>query len=318
MSVSGVDALNGFITNRVSGDRLIIKNNELYLVNKKQISFWSCLKAKFGRGNASMKKVAAFVHENRNNFFPQEDKDMSIQNKKDFNDFIKAYNRKRVYIHKFAKKVGLIEAESITFFGKEEWAKVGIDVKDAPPILPDLKQIYTSPCPIWPGKTIGETHMLVLIPKMLGEKETTVSRLRKLGFKGFTGKDVYYGYSRILKEYDGHDKITSSYWVLMTKDVLPGSLGKRYEKIVKPDNYSAPRVVEANVCILTQYLRNKKITDETNLLFNKVYTWCENTNNYSDRPVIGRCNENGFNLYYDAQKSARHMGLAVVQRLPTF
>lgn len=31
-------------------------------------------------------------------------------------------------------------------------------------LSPNIAEILASPCPIWPGKTVGETHKLVLVP----------------------------------------------------------------------------------------------------------------------------------------------------------
>lgn len=312
---TGVDAIHSFLTRKTHGDRLIIKNNEIYLVDKGQVSFWNCLRAKFGLGGkASMKKIAKFVHDNRNNLFPQEDKDTSIENRKKFNELIKTYNLKRATF-KVAKKVGKIEAETITFFGKEEWAKVGIDVKDAPPVPPNLKKIYNSPCPIWgkDGKTtIGDTHMVVLVPKMLGNQPTTINRLKKLGEKYFNNPYDFHTHDRILKEEDGHSDIKNSYWVLMTKKVIPGEQDNPLEDII-PDGYERPSLIEANVCMLSQYLRGRVLTDKSTYLFRNIHIICSQKNINGTHAVIGHCDEKGLNLCFPS--SYNSSGVAVLKKL---
>ena len=313
---TGIEAINNFLTNQTPGFRLIIKKKEIHFVNRRQISFWSCLKAKFGRGNASMKKIAAFIHDNRNNLFPEEDKGVSIRNRKDFNKFLTKYNKNRIFTFKVAKKIGKIGAGTITFFGKEDWAKVGIYVKDAPPVPPNLKQIYTSPCPIWPGKTIGETHMVVLVPKMLGDKPTTINRLKKLGEKYFSDPLGYHIYDRILSDDDGHRHIKNSYWILMTKETLPWWDFKSDKKPLDaiPKGYECPSLIEANVCVLSQYLRGRTLTDKSNYLFHKEAIICSQKNIEGTHAIIGHCDEYGLSLV-TATSSYNGSGVAALKKL---
>lgn len=309
---TGIDAIQSFLTRHMPRDRLIIKNKEIHLIDKSQVSFWSCLKAKFGRGNVSMKKVAEFVHINRNSLFPQDDRATSIQNRRVFNDFIKDYNRNK-FSWKTARKIGKTEVESITFFGKEDWGKIGIKVKDAPPLPSDIKQIYRSPCPVWPGKTVGETHMLVLIPKMLGDKPITMNRLRKLACEYFLNKTFYYNWEKIFKEEDGSEDINQSYWILMTKEVLPDSSDYDGYCII-PKNYKSPKLVEASICILTQYLKGKKFTDKSSFCFHDTLTLCNETNKRGEIPIVGKCDEKGFYVHYISERKISPE-FAVVRRL---
>lgn len=180
--VIGIDAIQQYVHNKSPDDYFIIQNKELHLVNKKTLSGWTCFKAKFGCGEASMKKVAAHINKNRNNLFPDDNKPGSIHNKNAINDFITGYNVNRTFSFKKGKNIKAIEAETIAIFGAKQWAKVGIKVKDAPPIPANLQQLYSAPCPIWKNenKTVGDTHILFLVPKKLNDKNTTVNRIRKI------------------------------------------------------------------------------------------------------------------------------------------
>ncbi len=311
----GIDAINQYLNNKTAGDRFIIQNNELHLVNKGNISGWTCFKAKFGFGEASMRKVASFINRNRNNLFPDETKDESINNKNAINNFIKGYNANRTFSFKKGKHIKDIEAETIAFFGVKEWAKAGFKVKDAPPIPANLKQIYSAPCPIWKNenKTVGETHIHFLVPKMLIDKKTTVNRLRKIT-KKVCPLHYFKPKFKVPKWEDGHKSIKQSYWVLMTKNVVPLSRGIAFDWKHVPDNYDLPYLIEADVCLLTQFLRGRVLTDQSKLMFdNEDSTYCHEVDNHGDRAIVGDCNHKGYALGFFMPTI--QCGMAAVQRL---
>ena len=110
----------------------------------------------------------------------------------------------------------------------------------------------------FPGINIRETHVLVRMPKGL-----TLKSLGELAKKYFSQYSDGYRFiwSAIVQEL-GDKSIDKSHWVLMTKDVLPGSRNKSYgeqQKIVADlaekslISYEVPETLESAACILSQY-----------------------------------------------------------------
>ena len=129
----------------------------------------------------------------------------------------------------------------------------------------------------FPGKSIRETHILVRMPKGL-----TVKKLGELAKKYFPSningyKDIR---DRIIDEL-GDKSVEESFWLLMTKEVLPGSRNKSYEQqkttvaelaATTGAPYQVPTALEAATCILAEYSRSK------NRLFNDspwTFTHCK-------------------------------------------
>ncbi|MBA3815732.1 MAG: hypothetical protein H0X29_04270 [Parachlamydiaceae bacterium] len=59
-------------------------------------------------------------------------------------------------------------------FGESEWAALCGRVDPAPSLPPDFYDIWNGPCPIYSGKKISETHMLVYIPATIDGKPFTL------------------------------------------------------------------------------------------------------------------------------------------------
>ena len=140
----------------------------------------------------------------------------------------------------------------------------------------------------FPGKSIRETHVLVIMPKGL-----TIKKLGELAKKYFPSNTDGYRYiwSTIVDEL-GDKPADESIWLLMTKDVLPGSRSKSYSQqknivaeLAKKTgvSYQVPTTLEAATCILAEYSRSE------NRLFSDrpwTYTHCqENVQGY--RMIVG-------------------------------
>jgi F-box-like len=140
----------------------------------------------------------------------------------------------------------------------------------------------------FPGKSIRETHVLVRMPK-----ELTIKKLGELAKKYFPSNTDGYRYiwSAIVDEL-GDKPADESIWLLMTKDVLPGSRSKSYgqqktiiDELAKTTGvpYQVPTTLEAATCILAEYSRSE------NRLFSDspwTYTRCqENVQGY--QMVVG-------------------------------
>jgi hypothetical protein len=182
--------------------------------------------------------------------------------------------------------------EEYPSFGESEWTTLCGRVDPAPSLPHDFSDIWNGPCPIYSGKKISETHMLVYIPATVDGKPFTLNKLGQIAKRFFPQNDKGYrsiGF-HIVDELG--DKPIKSRWVLMTKDALPGSRNKSYaeqQNIVakladKSLGYEVPDTLEATTCILVQFFYDSKIR-----LFNDkpwTYTRCkENVQGY--QMVVG-------------------------------
>jgi NLR family CARD domain-containing protein 3 len=125
------------------------------------------------------------------------------------------------------------------------------------------------PCPFWPNKKVRDTHLLVLIPATVDGVPFTLNRLEELikhpKNGGHSTKYRYYG--EYTKAQIGAASPPRSYWVLMTRDVLPDSRSKTYEaqkemvvahagRVGLP--YELPHAIEAATAILMHHAREGK------------------------------------------------------------
>src|ERR1700722_14318452 len=188
-------------------------------------------------------------------------------------------------------------------FGNEEWAKCfGKDVvkdeeddkKEFLSLFPAIIEDYRRFKSVFPEKSLKDSLMLVRLPKTINGR-LTLKSLGELAKKYFPDSDTGYRFilSPIVNEL-GDKSIDKSHWVLMTKDVLPGSRNKSYaeQKDIIANlaqkaliGYEVPEILEAAVCILAQYF------DSNKLLFSYspcTYTRCkENVNVPGCQTIVG-------------------------------
>ena len=139
------------------------------------------------------------------------------------------------------------------------WDRYFGEVGAVPPLPPNIAEILGSPCPVWPGKTVGETHKLVLVPGTVNGPPLTLDLLGELIRIPRQGNATKYRYydSEVKKE---HGKSSyRAHWILMTKDVIPGSRDKSYaeQKAMVTGlvgGYQVPTLLEAAVCILMEHV----------------------------------------------------------------
>lgn len=137
--------------------------------------------------------------------------------------------------------------------------------------------------------------MLVRLPKTLNGRLTlkSIGELAKRYFRDTTN-GYQYIWPQIFNEL-GDKSIDRSCWVLMTKDVFPGTRGKSYveqqEIVAKLEKsligYKVPETLDAAVCILSQYFDSG-----TCLFSNKPVTYTRCKEKISSQLVVG-----GFSLY---------------------
>jgi hypothetical protein len=160
-------------------------------------------------------------------------------------------------------------------FGNDKWARCfGADVVNDEDKAEEFYSLpwreYIEDCKklkkIFPEQQAKVRLMLVRLPKTLngGLTLNSLSRLAKKYF--FVNvKGLGNIFNALIQEL-GDKSIDKSQWLLMTKDVLPGSRGKSYEKqhriiarLAKQSliGYEVPGMLESVTCILSQYFGSK-------------------------------------------------------------
>jgi hypothetical protein len=189
-------------------------------------------------------------------------------------------------------------------FGNKNWIKAfGSGVipeteinKDIESLPKDIVKILLSKCQINPeeNKRVYETHVFVWIPKtvVIDEKEEnltirtevnlTIKTMGQLIKKMFSSKNKNgYGFltKPIMDQY-GDQPIDKSGWVLLSKNLIPGSGNNTYtqqQELVKnlaeitKIPYEAPQVLPLIIRIFAQYMESNKKIDLVNsnmILFN--------------------------------------------------
>ena len=148
-------------------------------------------------------------------------------------------------IEQVRKMVPLLPEQAL---GAEAWAHLG-NVGEEPPLPEGIHDILAEVCPAALGlesfgQTIGETHILVLIPKTLDGQPLTLGRFKTL-------LDQRDG-PKITCWYPGGNEnkaATASYWALISKDCIQNSKNKTYaqqKQIVERlgANYRLPKMTE--------------------------------------------------------------------------
>ena len=189
--------------------------------------------------------------------------------------------------------------------GKAEWERYFGNVGSAPRLPRDIAQIMDRPCPFWDKKKVKDTHLLVLIPEQVGGKALTLDYLGELIEQpqggGYGAK--YRNNEDSARKAIGSQGSGSSYWVLMTRDVLSGSTWKSYadqlKLVVDYADYRLPSVLEASVVILLHHVRSGE------LLYSGPwrYTRCRDKDQYGLPMVVG-----GFSSMY-LTTASRYFGV---------
>ena len=177
-------------------------------------------------------------------------------------------------------------------FGKRFWETYFGKVEAEPPLPKDIYNILQSRCIFWPDKKVYETHLLVLIPETVNGKPFHLNALEELIQSPKEGHKARYKnyYDDVKKELG--TKGAPSHWVLMTRDVIPRSLGKKYDdqkaliaNYAKKSGtpYTLPKALDAATVLLVEYVQTgKKLYPDKPL----AYTLCQEKLNRNRWPVI--------------------------------
>jgi hypothetical protein len=186
-------------------------------------------------------------------------------------------------------------AAALMPLGEAEWKQYFGDVRSAPSLPSDIATILDGPCPFWPNKKVRDTHLLVLIPATVGGVPFTLNRIGELIKHPSHGghRTEYRCYNERVKAQIGEESPPRSYWVLMTRDVLPGSrnTGYAHQKALvagyasrESVPYALPSVLEAATAILMHHAR------EGERLFGdhpRTYTRCQEVVDGRDPAIVG-------------------------------
>jgi NLR family CARD domain-containing protein 3 len=218
---------------------------------------------------------------------------------------------KQLHVIATASMWSHIHAEA---FGKQQWEWFFGDVGDEPPLPPDIVKIWISPCPFWQGKKVFDTHFLTLIPKTVDRNPLTLNSLGELIQHPKQGEATKYSYYwEDLKNQYGTQPVGASHWVLMTRDVIPGSRGKRYadqqQLLTKADpGYEVPAILNATAAILMAYFaKGERLYGDSPW----TYTRCQEKVSYQS--FVGGFVATGLDVNdYDSDNG--HVGLAALRK----
>ncbi len=169
-------------------------------------------------------------------------------------------------------------------FGRTLWAQYYGDVGPDPPLPAGIDTILNSPCPIWRERKVRETHLLVLIPGSIDGVPFTLDVLEVLIQYPQSGGHItqYRAYAESVREQIGSHSPSESYWILLTRDVIPASWSKGYtaQKAMVADlatkrgsPYELPSAIEAATMVMTHHARTgERLLGDSSW---ETYTRCE-------------------------------------------
>lgn len=226
-------------------------------------------------------------------------------------------NASMVHLTTSVTKIFVDYLESYICFGEREWTRLSGRVSP-PPLLPlNFSLLWKGPCPIFPGKKMCETHLLVYFPALVNDRPLTLRMFEAIAKAYFAQHDAaYHDIIAPCLEVIGDEPVERSYWAVMTINILPDSIGKSHsaredmiDDIVKKtfQAYRTPQTLEAAICRLSTHLQFQTF------LFPPVYTECSE-NIHGCRMVVGGSISEGLDIrpiYYDTVRS----GISLLQKL---
>ncbi len=120
---------------------------------------------------------------------------------------------------------------------------------------------------LFPGRSAKDSLMLVRLPRTL-HGGLTLKSLGELARKYFPKSSTGYRFiwSPVMQE-QGDKSIDRSRWVVMTRDILPGTRGRSYaeqQRMIADlaseslNGYGVPGILKATACIFSQYFGSSK------------------------------------------------------------
>ena len=215
-----------------------------------------------------------------------------------------------------------VRLSALRTLGEVEWKHYFGDVGLVPDLPSDMAAILDGPCPFWPDKLVKDTHLLVLIPATVGGVPFTLNLLGELIQHPSNGghRTECRCYNGRVKAQIGAESPPRSYWLLMTRDVLPGNRNTGYadQKAFvagyasrESVPYVLPSVLEAATAILMHHAR------EGERLFGDypwTYTYCQEVVDGSDPAVVGGFGSSGLIIYPNIRFDFDIVGVACCRK----
>ncbi|MHA7878032.1 MAG: hypothetical protein ACX93T_03905 [Bacteroidota bacterium] len=210
-------------------------------------------------------------------------------------------------------------------FGKASWGQYFGDVGVEPLLPDDIDKIWNSNCPFWPDKKVGDTHLLVLIPATVNGSPFTLNLLEELvSSPPITTRSYatrYRLYNHKVQKAYGDSAPGRSYWILMTKEILPSSRDKDYvaqQRLVADYarehklGYTLPSVLEATTAVLTHYVRSGKqlYTNDPS-----TYTRCFEQIDGPYPVAIGGFSDEGLHIRHEYDEASVDIGASCLQKI---
>lgn len=180
----------------------------------------------------------------------------------------------------------LLSDKKIFFFGPNEWKKHFDSICSAPPLPRKICQLIRSQNPLPLARlegTVGETHLLVLIPKFLKEKSLTIHALEQ----EFLKEDASYHTNSNSYKNHAYSGTKKTHWILMSLDFLNFDGNVCNYKIQKNKlkyfpEYQIPCALDAFTAISAYKKENTLTIKDLDIEF---MTYCQETQG-DDRLVV--------------------------------
>ncbi len=236
--------------------------------------------------------------------------------------------------------------------GCQFYEDLGIKVGEEPPLPADWVKMMKSSSSIDSKASVIEKNMIVMIPKTMNGEPTTLRNFLNILDALMINNDPSETFETIIesivddprdelafsldpvaaenkpkKKFDGaiwdrifevtaDGKIENSYWLVMTKDMLPLSIGKKFdeqEKIAREHGYEAPELLPAFIAMCMHFIK----TGTTHYCRDPgMFTRC-NENKYDNdgHAAIGALGPLGFYIHRPAGISPKYLGMAGTNKL---
>lgn len=176
-------------------------------------------------------------------------------------------------------------------FGRLLWTQYFGEVGEEPRLPPNINEILASPCPFSPRKSVRETHLLTLIPRTVNGRPLTLDHLNELIGAPKNGGHRCGFQTFVFQEKFGHQEIFNSYWILMTKDVIQGTVGRTLavqlgfvQNKVKGHRYlqggGVPTLLETATSLTMQHVRSGIRT------YASEFTYCQEEGSISQKTCL--------------------------------
>jgi len=194
----------------------------------------------------------------------------------------------------------------------------GKDIGEVPALPADIIEILKSKCALSnDGRTVAETHRLVLLPASIDGEPLTLNSLRELATAaGKRREPSFYKQDWYDDEAFANAPLGESVWVLEYANVAPGTFskndGEQVAVVGKLSDYRTAKVLEhVGTMVLNDLENNERV-------YPNFYGRCEERAASGARVCAGNFLADGLDVCYDNDASrGSHLGRAVVRKFNT-